>query len=163
MEETLPERGALVALQEITNDNLRAYLKLKVAPGQENLVAPNAVSIAQAHFSAQAWFRGVIAGGVPVGFGMLDDWTLAPERAPQRPIDTVWLWRFMIDERFQSLGFGRQALRLLVERARERVPGGWMRTSYVPADNCAGPFYAAFGFEDTGELDGEERVMLLKL
>lgn len=163
METIPPERGAPVALVQIDIETLRDYLRLKVAPGQENLVAPNAVSIAQAHFSPQAWFRGITAGGVPIGFGMLDDWTLAPARAPQQPIDTIWLWRFMIDERYQARGFGRQALGLFVDHARSRLPGGSMKTSYVPADNAAGTFYVGFGFAETGELDGTERVLRMKL
>ena len=38
-----------------------------------------------------------------------------------------------------------------------------MKTSYVPADNAAGPFYVGFGFAETGELDGTERVLRMKL
>lgn len=163
METNPPERGAPVALAELDNDNLRAFLALKVAPAQEDLVAPNAVSVAQAYFNPQAWFRGITAGGVPVGFGMLEDYTLVPDRSPKHPIDTIWLWRFMIDARFQKLGFGRQALALFVDQARRRLPGGWMNTSYVPAENSAGPFYVGFGFAETGEVDGTERVLRMKL
>ncbi len=164
MENKIPGRDARVALVEIDNDNLRAYLYLKVRPDQENLVAPNPVSIAQAYFNPQAWFCGIKADETPVGFAMLEDWTLQPEKKPADwdPL-AIGLWRFMIDARYQALGFGRQALRLLIGHARARVPGGTFYTSYVPADNGPGPFYRGLGFEETGELDGDERVLKLKL
>ena len=80
-----------VHFREVTRDNLREVLHLKVAPEQERFVASNAVSIAQAYFYRdQAWFRALYAGDTPVGFLMLDD-------EPAKPRYT--LWRFMIDTR----------------------------------------------------------------
>ena len=46
---------AQVTLEEITKDNLRAVLRLNVKPDQEDFVAPNSVSIAQYHYSEDAW------------------------------------------------------------------------------------------------------------
>ncbi len=54
-----------VSLREVTADTVRAICKLEVAPAQRGLVAPNAVSIAQAHFEPAAWFRGIYAGDEP--------------------------------------------------------------------------------------------------
>jgi diamine N-acetyltransferase len=158
-----PDRSSPVSLVAITKDNLREFLRLKVAPAQEGFVAPNAVSIAQAHFHPEAWFRGIVAGGTPVGFAMLEDWSQSPESAPEgwwrEPY--VGLWRFMIDARYQSLGFGAQALRLLVDHARA-VPGAKaMLLSFVPGEGSPEAFYRRFGFEPTGEVDEGEHVMRL--
>lgn len=152
-------------LATITRENLRDYLRLKVRPNQEGFVAANAVSIAQAHFHPEAWFRGVEAGGVPVGFVMLEDWTAMPDKAGEdyRREPYVGLWRFMVDARYQASGFGSQALRLVIERARSLLPGGVLYTSYVPGEGCPGPFYHRHGFEETGRLDGTERVLRLPL
>jgi diamine N-acetyltransferase len=158
-----PDRSSPVSLVAITKDNLREFLRLKVAPAQERLVASNAVSIAQAHFHPEAWFRGIVAGGVPVGFAMLEDWSQSPGSAPEdwRREPTVGLWRFMIDARFQSLGFGAQALRLLIDHARA-VPGTKsMLLSFVPGEGSPEAFYRRFGFEPTGEVDEGEHVMKL--
>ena len=78
-----PDRNACVALSEITRDTVRPYCRLKVAPAQEGVVAPNAVSIAQAYFHPEAWFRGIAADGAPVGFAMLEDWTAMRDDAPE--------------------------------------------------------------------------------
>jgi diamine N-acetyltransferase len=102
---------------------------------------------------------------VPVGFAMLEDWTSRREQAPAewRQEPYVSLWRFMIDARYQAHGFGAKALRLLIDRARTLLPGGVMFTSYVPGEGCPGPFYHRMGFEETGRLDGVERVLRLTL
>lgn len=163
MSESAPARGAPVALAEITRENLGEYLRLKVAPEQEGFVASNAVSIAQAHFHPQAWFRGIAAAGAPVGFAMLEDWTLAPAAAPDdwRREPYVYLWRFMIDRRFQSLGFGAGAMAALIAHARARPGARCMLLSFVPGDGGPGPFYRRFGFAPTGEVSEGEHVMRL--
>ena len=66
-----PTPESTVTLREVTAETVRVICDLKVGPGQERFVAPNAVSIAQAHFSDRAWFRAVYAGESPVGFVMV--------------------------------------------------------------------------------------------
>ena len=72
-----------------------------------------------------------------------------------------FLWRFMIDARYQSLGYGAHAMRLLIDHARARPGARAMLLSYVPGDGCPQPFYSRFGFVETGEVDGGERIMRL--
>ena len=48
-----------VTLREVTRENLHQVLQLKVKPEQEQFVANNAVSIAQAYFEPKAWFRAI--------------------------------------------------------------------------------------------------------
>jgi diamine N-acetyltransferase len=60
-----------ITLREITEDTLRPVLDMEVTPSQRKMVASNARSIAQAHFSRHAWFRAIYAGKTPVGFVML--------------------------------------------------------------------------------------------
>ena len=140
-----------VVLREITKENLREVLRLKVAPEQERFVAPNAVSIAQAYFDRDiAWFRAIHDGERAVGFLMLED---VPEKA------SYYLWRFMIDARFQRMGYGRQALERLFEHVRTRPGARTIGTSCVDAPGGPGPFYERMGFTYTGEMDEDERVM----
>jgi len=158
-----PGRDSPVALVGITRDNLRDYLRLKVAPEQEGFVASNAISIAQAHFHPEAWFRGIAAGGTAVGFAMLEDWSQCPESASDEWLREpyVALWRFMIDARYQKLGFGARALRLLIDRARAVHGTKAMYLSFVDAPGSPEPFYRRLGFERTGEVDEGEHVMRL--
>ncbi|HYO45882.1 MAG TPA: GNAT family N-acetyltransferase [Gemmatimonadota bacterium] len=117
-----PTKDARITLREVTKETLRDVLMLKVAPEQERFVATNAVSIAQAHFHPEvAWFRAIYADETPVGFLMLHDDPGKPE---------YHLWRFMIDKRFQKLGYGRRALDRLLDHVRER-PGTTALTSHM--------------------------------
>jgi diamine N-acetyltransferase len=159
-----PQRGAPVTLREIDRGNLREVLRLKVDPAQEGFVASNAVSIAQAHFHPEAWFRAIYAGETPVGFAMLEDWTQHAEEAPEDWLREpyVALWRFMIDARYQSLGFGAQAIQALIAQARSRG-ARVMLLSFVPGTGSPEAFYRHHGFEATGEVIEGEHVMRLAL
>ena len=77
-----PTRDATLTLREITEETVDSILNLKVSPAQEQFVANNAVSLAQAHFSKYAWFRAIYADETPVGFILLYDnaWALGARR-----------------------------------------------------------------------------------
>lgn len=144
----------VVTLREITADNVRAICALETKEEQRRFVAPNAVSIAQAHFEPSAQFLAIHAGETPVGFVM---WRPEDEENP------CFLWRLMIDRRHQARGYGRAALALLIESLRaEGVKR--MLTSYVDGDGSPRKFYVALGFKETGErFSNGERVMDLAL
>lgn len=149
-----PTKDSVVSLREVTKENLDDVLTLKVKPGQQNFVASNAVSIAEAHFEKKAWFRAVYADDTPVGFVMLYD-------DPQE--GEYYLWRFMIDARYQGLHFGKRAIQLLVDYVRTRPDATELLVSYVPAEGSPQPFYCRLGFVDTGEVSDGENVMRLVL
>jgi diamine N-acetyltransferase len=109
----------VITLREITATTVRAVTSLRLAPEQEGYVASNAVSIAQAHFARDAWFRSIHADEELIGFAMLRDGTLLP---PKDAKPEVSLWRFMVAHEYQRRGYGREALSLLVSHARSR-PG----------------------------------------
>jgi diamine N-acetyltransferase len=160
-----PSKASPVSLREITPQNVRIICLLDVADDQRGLVAPNALSIAQAYVHPVAWPRAIYAGEIPVGFAMLEDHALAPDAAPEHfeGAPYVGLWRFMIDARFQQHGFGKHALNLLIAHARTRPDAANMLLSFVPAEKNPEPFYRRFGFEPTGEIDDGEVVMRLRL
>ena len=145
---------APVSLRPVTSDNLREVMRLKVAPNQEQFVAPNDVSLAQAAYEPLAWSRAIYAGATAVGFVMLYDDPFAPE---------YYLWRLMMDARYQGMGFATQAMEQLIDYVLGRPNASELRVSYVPAEGCPQPFYARLGFVDTGEVHEGENVMRLDL
>lgn len=144
--------GAVVTLAEVTRDSVRAICRLAVAPSQSAFVAPNAVSFAEALFEPHAWYRAIAADGVPVGFLMLFD-------DPEKPL--YYLWRFMVDARYQGKGYGAKAMELLVAHVRERPAATGLMVSWVPGPDGPEGFYLRLGFEPTGEVDGDEVVARL--
>ncbi|MDJ0755804.1 MAG: GNAT family N-acetyltransferase [Ardenticatenaceae bacterium] len=142
----------IISLREITDKTVRTILRLDVGEDQKNWVAPNAVSISEAYFEPKAWFRAIYAGEEPVGF-------LMTYENPDKPI--YYLWRFMIDHRYQKLGYGGEALRQLIERVKMLPQADSLVLSVVPENQGAIRFYESFGFEATGEVEDGEHVYRL--
>jgi diamine N-acetyltransferase len=144
---------AETTLREVTQETLGAVLNLEVRDDQKRFVASNAKSIAQAHFYEQLWFRAIYAGDTPVGFVML----YIDEETPAHKIS-----RFMIDKEHQGKGYGRQALRLVIEHVRGLPGATKLELSHQPGEGNPAPFYAQAGFVHTGEEWHGEKVMRLE-
>ncbi len=132
---------------------MRRVCRLEVAPDQRGFVAPNAVSIAEAHFAPEAWFRAIYAEDEPVGFVML---SLKPE------VPEFFLWRFMIAADHQRRGYGAAALALAIDHARA-LGAREILTSTVPGPGSPRPFYERLGFVATGAVEDGEEVLRLEL
>ncbi|MGC9348346.1 MAG: GNAT family N-acetyltransferase [Anaerolineae bacterium] len=145
-----------VTLRQITEETVVQICKLSatLSEQQKKMVAPNAQSIAQAHFSDKAWFRAIYAGETPVGFIMLYD---DPDESE------YFLWRLMIAGPHQGKGYGRKAMELLISYVRTRPGATELFTSYVPIEGGPEGFYRKLGFEPTGEMEGDEVVARLAL
>ena len=141
-----------VTLRSVDDDNVQAVIDLSVTDAQQEFVAPNVKSLAQAFATTNVWVRAVYADQTPIGFVMLSD----DEEKPR-----YYLWRFMIDERYQSMGFGKKAMRLVHAYVRSRPGGDRIFLSYVPADGGPGGFYSSLGYVDTGRVHAGEREAVL--
>ena len=149
-----------VSLREITSETVIPVVRLSVAENQKHFVAPNAVSLAQALFAPEAWYRAIYHEEDLVGFVMLHDESL---RSPAPAEPAVGVWRLMVDTRFQSRGIGRAALQLVVEHVRSKGLFKTLQLSYVPGPGCPELFYLSLGFRHTGQMDGQEVVLALPL
>ena len=147
-------RESVVSLREINGTTVRIICRLDVSEEQKHFVAPNAVSIAEAYFEPKAWFRAIYADETPVGFVMVYDDPDGPE---------YFLWRYMIDARYQKVGFGKRAMDLLIEHIRTRPGAHELKLSCHPGEDGPEPFYRKYGFALTGEWLGNEAVMRIDL
>jgi diamine N-acetyltransferase len=154
------DRDSSVSLREITFETVREICRLSdtLSESQKKMVAPNAVSIAQAYFCKEAWFRAVYAGDTPVGFIML---YIGP--ADDNPdVTEYFLWRFMIAGQYQGMGFGRKALKILIADLTSRG-AEVLGTSCGQGEGSPEAFYLGMGFKRTGKMLGEEVGLELKL
>ena len=147
----MPDR---IRLADVTRDTVAAVCRLDAGDGGKQ-VAPNAVSIAQAHFQGEAWFRAVYDDELLVGFVMLYDPTLVD--SPGEP--DFFLWRLMIDRSHQGKGHGRAAVEALVEHVRTRPGAQRLLVSHVKSADRLSRFYQSLGFRYTGVEDDGELVM----
>jgi diamine N-acetyltransferase len=146
--------NSMVSLREVTAETVRTICKLDVSEAQKHFVASNSDSIAQAYFEPKAWFRAIYADETPVGFLMLFD---DPDNAD------YFLWRYMIDEHYQKMGFGKRAMDLLLEYVRSRPGAHELRLSCHPGEDGPEPFYRRYGFALTGKMIGIEAEMRIDL
>lgn len=158
-----PEKvSSRISLKKITRLNLETILNLKVKPNQRTLVAPNAVSISQAHFTRGAWYRAIYLDEEPIGFVMLRDNTLKFKKInPKNP--ELYLWRFMIDGKYQGKGYGKRALELVIDYAKTRPGVKEITLHHQPSKGNAGDFYKNLGFKHTGNIFLGELEMKLNL
>ncbi len=143
-----------VELRVVTRDTVSTVCKLDAGDDRKQ-VAPNSVSIAQAHFHDEAWFRAVYDDELLVGFVMLYDPTLV--ESPDEP--DFFLWRLMIDKSHQGKGYGRAAVEALVEHVRTRPGAQRLLVSHVKSADRLSRFYQSLGFRYTGVEDDGELVM----
>ncbi|MBS3949792.1 MAG: GNAT family N-acetyltransferase [Peptococcaceae bacterium] len=141
-----------LSLREVTASTVRTICRLEVMEHQKGFVAPNSVSIAQAYFCEEAWFRAIYHEDTPVGFLMLHE---EPEKGQ------YYLWRFMIDKEHQGKGYGKEALQLLVDRIKGMPNATGLTLSCVPSADGPEDFYKKLDFSFTGEIDAGEKVYRL--
>ncbi|OGO60725.1 MAG: hypothetical protein A2032_05625 [Chloroflexi bacterium RBG_19FT_COMBO_49_13] len=146
--------NSTVSLREVTAQTVRTICRLDVSIDQKHFVAPNAFSIAEAYFEPKAWFRAIYADETPVGFLMLYD-------DPEEP--HYFLWRYMIDVKYQKLGFGKRAMDLLLVYVRSRPGARKLSLSCHPGEEGPEPFYRRYGFALTGNMLGDEAEMRIDL
>lgn len=156
-------------LVKVNTQNFWGLMDLRVTKEQENFVASNAVSLAQAYDTiADGKFVqcfGIYDGEIPVGFAMIGHNSEEYEEMAEVYRHSYCLWRFMIDQRYQKRGYGRDALKLLLDYVLSFPDGeeALWSTSWEPENEVAAKLYRDFGFVENGEKDGDETVGVLKL
>jgi diamine N-acetyltransferase len=150
----------VLSLRPLSESNREAVEALRVSPSQEQFVSsvPDSLLEAAEHPDARAMYWAVHSDDTPVGFVMIADEVGRAEYIPQ------YLWKLLIDERYQRQGFGTATLDLIVEYFRGRPGVEALNTSAGQGDGSPIGFYERYGFERTGEVrDGEVMLRLALL
>ena len=156
-----------VELRDIVTDEDRAAaLRLRTAPGQERFVSSVEQSFADAieHPEACPRYWAVYDGDEAVGFTMISD-NIPRETLDADPtlVGPYFLWRLLIDERFQRRGYGTATLDAVVAYVRSRPGGDTLLTSAGQGEGSPQPFYERYGFVPKGEIVEDEVVLRLDL
>ena len=157
----------MISLRDIVTDADRAAaIALRVADGQEQFVASVERSLAEAieYPEACARYWAAYDGDEAVGFVMLSD-NIPRETLDADPtlVGPYFLWRLLIDERYQRRGYGTAALDALVAYLRGRPNADALLTSAGQGEGSPQPFYERYGFVPTGEIHEDEVVLRLDL
>ena len=132
-----------ISLREVTKENWVQCIRLRLAPEQEGLVAPNVDSIAESKFELHYVPKAIYNNEKVVGFLMY-----CPEIETEEK-DLYWLFRFMIDVEYQKQGIGRAALELALNEISTKNCRK-INIIYSPKNSIAAKLYASFGFKQVG-------------
>jgi diamine N-acetyltransferase len=102
----------------------------------------------------RAIYWAVYSAEAPVGFVMISDEVGAPGYIPH------YLWKLLIDERYQRQGLGTATLDLVVEYFRGRPGVDVLSTSAGQGEGSPLAFYERYGFVQTGDIVFDNEVLL---
>ena len=144
----------MIRLEKITRENIDEVLALKVDESQKSFVSTNGDSLAQAYvYSETAYPFAVYEDSTIVGFIMMGYYEAK---------HYYTLWKFMIDQRYQHKGYGRQALKLGLAFIKEKFDPDEIYTGVAPGNRVAKGLYESVGFADTGFREFGMEEMCLK-
>jgi diamine N-acetyltransferase len=143
-----------ITLEPVTDANRGELEALRVPPAQLRYVSSVTDSLAEAgeHPAANPITFGLYDRDTPVGFVMIAREVDDPDYVPH------YLWKLLIDERFQRQGYGTAALDLVAGDFRSRGVAR-MYTSAGEGEGGPIPFYERYGFVREGD-EHEGEVML---
>lgn len=165
-----------IHLERVTYLNWHDIEKLRVTGEQKCFLPGNMESLAYAGIVREAGFHvftfGIYMGEKPIGFAMIG------YDIPYDPDDDLndvyrftrssyFIWRFMIDKRYQGRGYGREAFKLILDFIKtapcRKSEYAWL--CYDSENTVARKLYASFGFEEVTEAgDGDDEILaVLKL
>ena len=149
-----------IELRAIDDGNRAAVAALTVTDSQKQFIATNKRSLetaAQEEHREVARPFAIYGDGELVGFAMFAFALNSPD-----PKDRYWLWRFMIDQNFQGRGYGSAALEKIIGYFRSQG-ADHILLSTEEHNTRALSLYHKYGFGETGEMNDDEIVLLLKL
>ncbi|MBU5426819.1 GNAT family N-acetyltransferase [Tissierella pigra] len=143
----------MLKLIDIDSENFWEITKLKVTKEQEEFVASNTFSIAQSKVQPECIPLAIYKDKTPIGFLMYCMDSIDNE---------YWIYRVMIDIKYQSKGYGRQAMELLVNRIKEDKEHHIIYISFEPENQWAKSMYESMGFTPDGRIVEGEIVYKLE-
>jgi diamine N-acetyltransferase len=144
-----------ITLREINKDNWYVATGLKVSNEQKNFVAPNWYSVLEALYSeGELYSRGIYKGDEMVGYTMMGQ---------DKDTQQCYIVRLMIDAKHQGKGYGRTAMKLMVDDLKARYNPDAIFISFEPENHAARKLYESLGFADTGKIEEGELVFRLPL
>lgn len=159
----------MITLRKITLENRREMFRLKVSEEQTRFVASNLSSVASCYVLS-------VNGSNPlpfiiyhdeqmVGFVMIVYGNTGYDMPQKIESPSYCILRLMIDEKYQKRGYGREAMKTILEYIRTQ-PAGPSNTcwiSYSPDNLVAKRLYESVGFRENGETCNEESIAVLEL
>lgn len=141
-----------ITLKLITKENEFECIALRPREDQLTLVASNSDSLLHAVKETTSKPYGIYVDDLMVGFVLFDNEIYSD--------GYYWILRFMIDEKYQGKGYGKSAIKEVINKLKNRMDCKQIRVSHVPHNIVANRLYKACGFQDTGEVEENGDIIL---
>ena len=172
-----------IHLEKISWDNYVKVLKLRVTKEQEDYVASNKASLIHAFLESSegipVYAFAIMNGKTVVGFMQImydddwtgyerEDWLNSEEYKRYEGKPYYYIWRFMVDKKYQQRGYGREAFKQTLDFIKT-FPAGkadYVLLSYEPNNEVGKKLYGSFGFVEMFKEylhDDDEVTAMLKL
>ena len=138
-----------IELIEITAENWRDVVQLKVNPEQSRYVTETSYYLLLCHYGDLWHPLAIQLNKQMIGFVM---WAIDPDD------NSAWIGGFLIDANWQGKGFGKQAVRAMIDLLSEKQQINHFALSVQP-ENPALHLYETIGFVKTEDWEGDEIVM----
>ncbi|KOS26705.1 spermidine acetyltransferase [Bacillus anthracis] len=131
-----------IYLKAIDKNNWEEAIKLSVKEEQQTFIASNLYSIAEVQFLDNFYAKGIYLEEKMVGFTMFG---IDPED------NNYWIYRLMIDQKYQGKGIRKQAIYLVIDERRRNNNANFSRImiGYAPENRTAKFAYKKAGFIET--------------
>ena len=144
----------MIHLETITPENWR--LGLSVQDDQRRFVSDSARILARAYAYRENRSQAFVIynNDLPIGMAMyyeLDDFK------------AYEFSQFFIDQRYQGNGFGFEAATQIIQMMKDDGKYDKVVLCYIEGNDAARKLYEKLGFKHTGEADGDEIIMELRL
>lgn len=149
-----PGQAEGITLRPVDRSNWKQCLALQLHEHQKKFVASNMFSLAEAKIHPTFIPLAVYHGNVMVGFIM---YGIDPDDG------NYWISRLMIDREHQHRGYGKAAMKQVIERLKESPNCTSVCISHNPDNEVANRLYTGLGFIDTDRIVDGEKVMRLVL
>ncbi|HEM5082530.1 TPA: GNAT family N-acetyltransferase [Streptococcus suis] len=146
----------MIRLELVNKDNFEAVLQVQLAPEDQRRVASVEYSLAQAwlYRDSEVLFPyAVKSGQLTVGFLLLSN---------QPMENSYYIWRLLIDQKYQNQGFGKEVIRQVLRRARDDQQCHKVTVNYVIGNHKMRYILEKLGFQSVG-LEGQEMKMELSI
>ncbi|MGD6941445.1 GNAT family N-acetyltransferase [Cytobacillus gottheilii] len=142
----------IVRLAELTAENWYECCSLQITENQEKFIENNAISILQSKFEPSLRPFVIYYGDQVAGFLM---YNTEPEE-----LDGYWIYRIMIDHRFQGKGIGKDASSIMISKMSNLPNAKKLVVGYHPENLGAHGLYESLGFIDYGDRFGKEMAVV---
>lgn len=130
-----------ITIVPIDKRNWEEAANLQILPEQAAFLTPNVFSIAESKFYPELNPCAIFAGQTMIGFLMY---------GRDSEDNQYWVYRFMIDRRYQRRGFGRRAMLHLIELIHALPNAPEINIAYDLDNDVARQLYRSVGFIEGG-------------